>query len=236
MRKSLILTACCLLLLGIFPFFSACSPQPSASQVQTAVAGTLEAAPIQPIENQQVVEITQVKEVTKIIEVQITSAAKPTDKNTATATPQPAGSEATPTVEQAASIVNAPTDTPTPVEPGGSLGYSLTSLVKRYDSMTDLQKRDYVATLPGKTVFWTGQVYNITSDGIITLLNPFGTGKVTMKGIPVETAKKIDKGMLVEFTGMIESFGGTLVPDIVVVNIKLIRYYQPPTPTPTPTR
>ena len=237
MRKSLFFTGGCLLLLGILPIVSACSAQPSEAQLKTAVAGTLSAAPIQPAENQQVTEITQVLEVTKIVEVRVSSTARPTDKNTPTSTPQPAGvDEATPTSEAAVGSTQSPTLTPVPIEPSGPLGLSLTSLVRKVDNMTDLQKQEYVASLPGKTVVWTAQVYNITPDGTINTYNPYGTGRVTMKGIPVETAIKIDKGMLVEFSGMIESYGGTLVPDIVVVNIKIIRYYQPPTPTPTPTR
>jgi hypothetical protein len=229
-------TACFLFLAGFIFFISACRAQPSVSQIQTAVAGTLEAAPFQPGDNQQVVEVTQVREVTKIVEIQVTSAVKATEVNKATATPQPkiTGS-ATLTSETVEETPQAPTGTAVPVQASGPLGLTLTGLVRRYDGMTDLQKQDFVASLPGKTVKWTAQVSNINQDGTINLYNPYYSGKVTMKGVPFETAIYINKGMLVEFSGTIESFGGTLVPDVTVVDVKIIRYYEPPTPTPTPT-
>ena len=96
---------CCSLFVGFILAVSACSTQPPASQVQTAVAGTLAAVPAQPAQAVQVVEVTRVQEVTKVVEVKVTSTLDPNEKATATATSQPEGiSEATATVEaQAAS-------------------------------------------------------------------------------------------------------------------------------------
>ncbi len=229
MMKSLtIKVACCLLIFGIALSISACSTQPSASKIQTAVAGTLANAPARPAESTQVVEVTQVMEVTKIVEVIITSTPRPAEKATATTTLQPTvTTEVTPTVS-----TKAVTETARPIEASGPLGLSFNQLMQKYAGMTDLQKQDFAATLPGKTVVWTAQVYNITTEGIIILDNPYGSGRVTLKGIPIEIAIKIDKGMLVDFSGMIESFEGSFLNEIVVVDAKVIRYYEPPTATP----
>jgi hypothetical protein len=102
--------------------------------------------------------------------------------------------------------------------------------------MTDLQRQDFLSTLPGKTVAWSGLVSNISTDGTISLDNPIGSGRVTLKGIPRETAIKIDLGMQVDFTGMIESIQGTYFTDIVITDGKIVRYFASPTATPTPRR
>jgi hypothetical protein len=235
MTKSLpIKVASSLLFLGIVLAVSACGGQPSDSKVQTAVAGTLAFAPVQPVETGQVVEVTRVMEVTKIVEVVVTSASRPTGVTTATATAQPeATEEATPTGEAGAASTQEATETARPIQASGPLGLTFNQLMKKFAGMTDLQKQDYVATLPGKTVSWTAQVNNITTAGIIILDNPYGTGRVTLKGIPIETAIQIDPGMLVDFSGMIESFEGTFFIEIVVVDAKVIRFYPPPTGTVT---
>ncbi len=234
MKKSLtIKVACGFLLIGIVLTVSACGAQPSASKIQTAVAGTLANAPARSSGAAQVVEVTQVKEVTKIVEVIVTSTPRPAEKATQTATSQPAtATQATPTVEALPASTRAVTDTPQPVVATGPLGLSFNQLMKKYADMTDLQKQDFAATLPGKTVSWTAQVSNITTEGVIILDNPYGSGRVTLQGIPLETAIKIDKGMLVDFTGMIESFEGTFLNQIVIVDAQVKSYYLPPTATP----
>jgi hypothetical protein len=233
MRKSRpIQLICCFLFAGIILASTACSGQVSASQVETAVAGTLAAAPAQPAGGEQVVEVTQIVEVTEIVEIRVTSTPEPT--RLATETPEPtATTEATPTEESISGVVEVVTATPTPVTESGSLGLGFNQLINRYDGMTDLQKQEFIATLPGKTVYWIGQVNNIAADGTLNLDNPYGIGRMTLKGVDAETAVKINKNYLVEFNGMIEAFSGSLVPNITVTNVEIVRYYQPPTPTPT---
>lgn len=224
-----------LLFIEIALAVSACSSQPSAAQVQTAVAGTLGAPPAEPVVVTQLVEVTRVMEVTKIVEVIVAATANPTEKTTPTV--QPAATlEATPTAEASLAPTSAIPPTATPLEASGPLGLSFNQLLKKYADMTDLQKQAFVASLPGKTVSWTAQVYNITTDGIIILDNPYEAGRVTLKGVPIETALKIDTGMLVDFSGIIESFSGAFFPDIVIVDTQILRYYLPPSATPTSTR
>jgi hypothetical protein len=228
--KSLSITAlvCSLLALSL----AACGGQPSDVQLQTALAETLAAMPTQPIDEVQAVEVTQVKEVTKIVVVGVTSTPAP-----ATATPTITGTpEASPTAEAITGARPAATSTPSPVTPSGSLTLGLNQLIRRYTDMTDLQKQEFVKTLPGKTIFWMAEVYNVATDGTLILDNPYGGGRVTLKGVPVETAILIDRGMYVEFRGMIESFGGSFGREIVVTNADIVRFYYPPTPTPTSTR
>jgi hypothetical protein len=205
---------------------TACGGGLSAEELQQAVDETLAAMPTQPQEEIQVIEVTKVLEVTKIAVVGVTATPIPTSAASDTPTPTETPEAARP----------AASSTPTPVTETGPLGLSLNQLIRRYSDMTDLQKQEFVKTLPGKTVYWIAEVYNITTDGTLILDNPYGGGRVTLKGIPVETALKIDREMLVEFRGMIESFGGSFGRDIVVTNGVIVRYYFEPTPTPTATR
>jgi hypothetical protein len=233
MRKSLpIYVACVLSLFSLVLTVPACSPQPSASQVQTAVAGTLANAGVQPAETGAVVEVTRVIEVTKILEVRVTSALQPTQKTTATATRQPEEVvEATPTGAAGAASTKESTATAAPIVASGPLGLSLNLFMNNYAELTDLQKQDYRGTLPGKTVSWTAQVSNITPAGTLILDNPYGSGRVFLEGVPLETAIEIDAGMLVDFTGMIKNIRGTYFIEIYVVEAKVIRFYPPPTGT-----
>lgn len=211
---------------------AACGGQAPADQVQTAVAETVAALPTQPQEATQVLQVTQIVEVTKIVIVGVTATPAPPTP-TARATDTPAVS---PTPAEFIPAQPTATATPTPIVESGPLGLTLNQLIRRYTDMTDLQKQEFVKTLPGKTVYWIGEVYNVATDGTIILDNPYGGGRVTLKGVPIETAIQIDKGMLVEFRGMIESFGGTFGREIVVANGEVVRYYFPPTPTPTSSR
>jgi hypothetical protein len=238
MEKSLIVKlTTCLLVGGIGLIVSACNASPSDSLVETAVAETLAAAPEQPSGEVLEVEVTRVMEVTKVVQVPVTTTPEPTKDVTETATPE---STATTTVTPTATSIFAAGETeaePTaPIEPSGPLGLGLNQLINRYTGMTDLQKKEFAAALPGKTVYWTGQVYNIMTDGTIILDNPYGAGRVTLLGIAPEDAIDIDKDMLVDFRGMIVSFGGTFGRDIVITNAELVRYYFEPTATPTPGR
>jgi hypothetical protein len=234
MRKPSILQASgCFLLVYILLSISACNGKPSPSTVQTAVSATLARMPVPQAEATRLVEVTQVMEVTKLVEVKITSTSKPAEK--ASATPSATATAETPTEANAGATggeAATATETPQPVVPSGPLGLSFNQLMHQYADMTDLQKQQFAATLPGKMVDWTGQVYNITTEGVLVLDNPFGPGRVTVVGVPVEQAMKIDKGMLVDFTGMIASFEGSFLTEIGVVDAKITRTYELPTATP----
>jgi len=227
--------ATALICILLFSLIAACSSTPSPEELQSAVEETLAAMPTQPQEEIQIIEVTQVLEVTKFAVIQITTTPAPTEDNTATPTPTNTP-DASATPESITAPIILSTETPTPVTESGPLDLSFNQLIRRYTDMTDLQKQEFVKTLPGKTIYWNAEVYNISTDGTLILDNPFGVGRVTLKGTPIETALEIDRGMLVDFRGMIESFGGSFGREIVVTNADIVRYYYPPTPTPTSTR
>jgi len=230
MKIFIVRTFLIMLALTMLTMVVACGGQPSQSSVDTAVAGTVAAMPAG--DATQVIEVTQVVDVTRVSVIQYTPTPRPTEPPTDT--PEPSD---TPTP--------APTETPRPpmpgeptavitVEPSGEINLTLNQFLNQYKNMTDLQKKEYVATLPGKQVFWTAEVDNVTTDGLVELSNLFSSDSVVLVGVPYETAVKMDKKMLVDFKGMIQSFTGDFSPDIVVVDVTIVRVYNLPTPTPTP--
>jgi len=96
-----------------------------------------------------------------------------------------------------------PTNTPEPTK-DMRLNLSLTEFVNYWDSLTDLQKDDFLMTLPGKTVDWEAKVFEVKSDGEIKLEIP-GTflSLVTCEGVSIDYAKTINKDSYIRFTGRI---------------------------------
>jgi hypothetical protein len=223
----------CLLLAALFTgLIAACSASASPAAIQTAIAGTLAAAP------PQVTVVTQVVDITNVVVIQMSATPRPTSAatNTPSATTVPSKTSTlafTPTATAygaKASATSAAT-----IQPGKPLGLTLTYFFNSLDAMTDLQKKNYVLTLPGKMVNWTGTVDNVTGDGLVMvkLPAPF-MGSITLKGVPTDVALKIDRDNLVEFTGMIESINEDYNLQLIITDVKVIRSYPPPTITPTP--
>ena len=214
---------------------AACSAQPSASTVQTIVAKTMAAQPEQPAK-----EITQLVEVTRVVEITAPAAqgeVTPTSTETPTTAPTetPTVQATTPAAAQAGGKATA-TLTATAIQPGGALNWSLQYFVQRYNSMTDLQRKNLVATLPGKTVSWYAILDNVTADGQVILKFPFAMyGSIILKGVPPETSVKIERGYQVEFNGMIESFDSEFSNKMVLTNVNIVAFYVEPTATPTGT-
>ncbi len=243
MRNSPLLKTAAIILVTVLSLvaLSACSGQFSAAALQTAVAGTLAAAPANPVDVTKVVEVTRVVDVTRIVEVKITSTPQPTGTPTPTPTLEASLSvtdtavlTGTAAVTETLTTALEPTLTPTFAETGKALGFTLNQLINKFLVMTDLQRENYVASLAGQTVIWSAQLYNITTDGLVQLDNPNSIGTVTLKGVPQDVALKMDKGMLVDFYGVIEKFEGAASPHIVLTDVKIYRYYLPPSATPTP--
>jgi hypothetical protein len=211
---------------------ASCTAPPSTSVIQTAIAGTQAAAPV------QIVQVTQVVQVTRLVSVRISET--PTKPGEATAT-----REATPlpsiTPSQTETPLSSPqsTLTPTPVQtatikPGTPLGLSLSYFIHSYMAMTDLQKKEYLPTLPGRTVSWTGSVSNVTADGLVLLKFPEPlVGTITLLDVPKATALKVNRNYLVDFTGVIQEFREDLNLRLVISNTKISAIYLPPTLTPT---
>jgi hypothetical protein len=101
--------------------------------------------------------------------------------------------------------------------------------------MTNLQRKEFAASLPGKTVSWYAILENTTYEGLIIMRYPFGMeGFVILEDVPAETAVLINRGYQVEFSGMIESFN-IETNYLTLKNVKIIAFYVEPTATITPT-
>ncbi len=214
---------------------AACSTAPSPSTIQTAIAGTLAAAPV------QVIQVTQIVQLTHLVEIPITDTPAAMVDETATPT-----LEATPTPTDTATLANTPlpglAGTPTPtvtqtanLTPGAPLGLTLPYFINSYVAMTDLQKSEYLPTVQRRTVFWSAQVSNVTADGLVLLKFPEPlVGTITLVGIPKKTALTIPKEYWIDFTGTIQEFTEDLNLRLVITDVKIKAIYIPPTPTPTP--
>jgi len=231
MKKS-ILPVFVFILVALFTIsLAACAAKPSAANIQTAVAATLAAAPAKPAQAvTKLVEVTRVVEVTAPVEATAETSSTPTDTPAVTDTPATTGAGT-----QAA--VATPTATPTQgVQAGAPLYWSLQYFVTRFNFMTDLQKQQFVTTLPGRTVSWYAIMDNVTVDGLVIMRFPYGMyGQIVLKGVPTETANQINRGYQVEFSGMIESFDSQSSNQLVLSNVKIIAFYPEPTATITMT-
>lgn len=213
---------------------AACSAAPSISAIQTAVAGTQAAVPAQVVKETQVVEVTRlVKVPITVTPGEATSTSTPTLEATAQSTSTPV-----PTETSLPSLQDTPTGTPmvvATVKPGTPLGLTLPYFINSYIAMTDLQKLNYLPKLPGRTIFWTATVNNVTADGLILLKFPEPlVGTITLVGVPRETALKVNKEYWVDFSGVIQEFSEDLNLRLVITNVKISAIYLPPTLTPTP--
>jgi hypothetical protein len=205
---------------------AACTAKISISAVQTSVAETVAAVPAQPEQ-----EVTKLVEVTRVVAVSAPAPTKAeaTRTPTATASPSPTQEQTQPTALQA-------TDTPTAgIQPGTPLYWSLQYFVQRYSYMTNLQRKEFAASLPGKTVSWYAILENTTYEGLIIMRYPFGMeGFIILQDVASETAVLINRGYQVEFSGMIESFN-IETNYLTLKNVKIIAFYVEPTATITPT-
>jgi hypothetical protein len=234
--KKLQINAIAFLLIALLTVqLAACGAKPSAASIQAAVEQTLAAAPTQPPQPGQVV--TKLVEVTRVVEVTAPPASSEASSTPAD-TDTPAAVETateTPTATQEGILQDTATPEPAAVQPGEPLNWSLQYFVARYNFMTDLQRKEFAASLPGKTVSWYASLNNVNADGSVVMKFPYGMqGSLILNDIPTATATRINHGDQVEFTGMITSFD--IVFNILVLNnVKVTAFYVEPTPTITPT-
>jgi hypothetical protein len=229
MKKSL-LPALAFILVALLAIpLAACAAKPSSANIQTAVAATLSAAPTQPGQ-----QVTQLVEVTRVVEA--TAAPQDTTAASDTPTDTPEVTD-TPTAAEAGTETVTPTETPTQgVQAGAPLYWSLQYFVSRYSFMTDMQKQQFVATLPGRTVSWYAIMDNVTTDGLVMMRFPFGMyGSIVLDGVPADVSAQINRGYQVEFSGMIQSFDSQSSNQLVLSNVKIIAFYPEPTATITMT-
>ncbi len=141
---------------------------------------------------------------------------------TATASPTP---QFTPTETIPPTITPTTTITamPSPTE-DRALRMSLTEFVAKYDNLTDLQKEDFVASVPGKTVDWTGRVLEVNDDGeiIIDIPNTIFSS-VSVTGLSMEDAKIIQKDSSIRFKGVIVDMIDLLGLHIYIIDAQLVK-------------
>lgn len=77
----------------------------------------------------------------------------------------PTGETKNPAEVSVPMVVSSPTPRP-------MLGMDLGQFVAKYDSLTDLQKEDFVGEPTGKWVEWSGEVFDVESNGTIMVNVP----------------------------------------------------------------
>lgn len=123
----------------------------------------------------------------------------------------------------AASPTPSQTPSPTPTDDPNKLSLSLPDFIDKYNGMTDLQKNDFRASLPGKTVAWSGNVFDVSGDGAIQVDIP-GTlvSLVDLKGVPRDQAAKVNKNTIIKFTGTIQSVLDFLGLHVYLVGCQIV--------------
>ncbi len=124
----------------------------------------------------------------------------------------------TPTI----TITSPPTQTPTPTE-DLRLNLSLSEFTSYYDNLTDLQQEAFLTSLPGKTVDWSGNVFDVSEDGSILVDIP-GTlvSLVSLEGVSIDIAQTINKDSYIRFTGVIKEAVDFLGMHIYIINVQII--------------
>lgn len=86
--------------------------------------------------------------------------------------------------------------------------------VAKYESMTDLQKKDFIGKSIGKWVDWSGAVYEVDKSGSITIDGPSSFSLIFLSGVSKDIGITLSKGQEIHFTGRItdiyEFFGLTI--------------------------
>jgi len=210
------------LIMVVSVFISSCSS--SEEVIQTAIAQT-QKAEIKPI--QSTVFLTSTPTIiTSTPTIIITST--PIQTFTPIYTPSITLTNTitnTPTKTQIPTIT--PTNTVTPsLTPTADifLHLSLAEFLQKYNSLSDLQKKEFVPSLPGKKVQWTGVVLEVYDDGQILISIP-GTlaSSVSLKGVPIEVSKTVNKKSSISFTATIQSVVDFLGLHIYLVDGKIIK-------------
>lgn len=116
-----------------------------------------------------------------------------------------------------ATMIPLPTETPKPM-----LGMDAAQFVAKYDSMTDLQQKEFVGKSVGKWVDWTGIVSEVVTSGSIILDGPRSFSMVDLSGISKEEGINLFKGQMIHFTGRLSSVSNFFGLTISISETKLI--------------
>ena len=97
----------------------------------------------------------------------------------------------------------APTPTISPV--------TFLDIKRKYDNLTDIQRKDYLLNLIGMRVHWEGQVRNVQDDGTFILsMNEAFFDAIYLRGVPSTDAARFSKGQAIEFDAVIGKTGELL--------------------------
>jgi hypothetical protein len=122
-----------------------------------------------------------------------------------------------------ATIANTATPIPTSTSPRQWLGMGLAVFQSRWESLTDIQRKDFITESVGKWVSWTGSIDNVESDGRIVVNIPGEfVGAVDVTGIPQSVINGLSKGQTIWFEGQITSIVTMVGPFVDVENARLM--------------
>lgn len=116
------------------------------------------------------------------------------------------------------------TETPSPtLTPKPMIELDLVQFVAGYDSLTDLQKTEFISQSVGKWVDWSGEVLDVRTNGEI-MINIPGTllSMVSLKGVSLQDASGVTKGQMLHFTGRINSITEFLGLNINIQDVQLL--------------
>ncbi len=83
---------------------------------------------------------------------------------------------------------------------------TLKEIQTKYESMTGLQRTQYIKTLAGKRVYWNGKVDEVESNGDIRVdLGQKATYRITLKGVPQSIGINFNKSKPIAFDATISN-------------------------------
>jgi hypothetical protein len=69
------------------------------------------------------------------------------------------------------------------------------------ENLTQLHRPDFLKSIDGNSVDWTGLVNEVQSDGSVLINAPSGRCFVNLNKVSMEVAKTVKKGTNINFTG-----------------------------------
>jgi cytoskeletal protein RodZ len=114
---------------------------------------------------------------------------------------------------------SAPTPTPKPF-----LDVDMGQFISTYDSLTDMQKKDYIGQSVGKWVRWSGEILDVDANGTIVVNIP-GTlaSTVSLKGVSEDVSINLVKGQVVNYEAQIDDVIDLLGLHIYLVNGEIVQ-------------
>ena len=123
-------------------------------------------------------------------------------------------------------VVSDTTSQPTQIlspTPKPMLDMELSQFVTEYDSLTDIQKEEFVNQAIGKWVDWNGEVFEVQSDGTVQVNIPETMlSLVNLNGLSQDVAISIKKGQLIHFTARISEVNSFLGLYIELDNVEIL--------------